>query len=328
MKVFLTGSTGFLGLNILNALIKKGHEPHLYIRESSDTTYVNRFNATIHKGELSDLETLKRAMNGMDAVIHTAGNTSCFNRDYNLLHQVNALGTKNIVDAAIANKVSSIVYTSTTSTVGAQNDKNKRADEKTILTGFRANSPYAITKQMAEKEILRAHKAGIKSIILNPAEIIGAYDHNLQWGRLVLAVYHNQVPFLPPGGGSFCSAEDVAMAHVEAITNGVSGERYILAGDDRDFISLLNIIAQKTGKSFDKPTSNYRALYLKQWCKEKFYPLLGKDYLVEPYRIKVFGGHYFFDDKKAAKFLNYQSVNLESMLTDSIDWYRQNNFIS
>lgn len=327
MKVFLTGATGFVGLNILTALLEHGHEVHLYARASSNRQHIEQFNATIHEGELDDLPRLKSVMSGMDAVIHTAGNTSCFAREYDALYQANVVGTKNIVDAALASGIKRLVYTSTTSTIGASDDRQVRADENTGLHGFRAKSPYALTKGLAEQEILRAHAAGLESIILNPAEIIGAFDHNFQWGRLVMAVFANQVPFLPPGGGSFCAAKDVAEAHVAALTQGQSGERYILGGDDRDYLAMLDIISDKLGKSFDKPGNNYQWLYFTQWCKEKFYPLLGKESMVEPYRMKVFAGFYFFDSQKAEKALGYHTAKLEDMLTDTIAWYRNNGIL-
>lgn len=327
MKVFLTGSTGFVGLNTLAALVNEGHEVHVYVRASSDKKYIEKFNPHIHEGELNDLETMTKAMKGMDAVIHTAGNTSCFSRDFGTLYNVNVIGTKTIVDAAIASGVKRIVYTSTTSTIGGGISSEALADETTPLSGFRAKSPYGRSKLLAEKEIYRAHCHGIETIILNPAEIIGAYDHNFQWGRLVMAVFANQVPFLPPGAGSFCSAEDVANAHVAALTEGESGQRYILAGDNREYVNMLSIIAEKLDVQFDMPNINYWLLYIKESCKEKCYPLFGKNAPIEPYRIRVFGGRYFYSSEKAKKALGYRTRTLEEMLEQSIGWYKTNGVL-
>ena len=327
MKIMLTGSTGFVGLNTLSALLEQGHEVHLYVRSSSSRKHIQKFDVEIHEGELDDLTQLKSAMLGLDAVIHTAGDTSCFERDYAKLYQVNVIGTRNIVDAALSTGIKRLVYTSTTSTLGSSNGNRKIEDENSKLRGFRAKSPYGRTKLLAEKEILRAHKNGIKAIILNPSEIIGAYDHNFQWGRLVMAVFANQVPFLPPGGGSFCSAKNVANAHVAALTEGRSGERYILAGDHRDYLSMLEIISNKLGRDYDRPKKHYMIFYLFEWLKDKFYPLLGKDFIVEPYRIRVFSKYYLYETQKAQKELGYQIMTLENMLNDCIDWYKENGIL-
>ena len=327
MKVFLTGSTGFVGLNILTELVEQGHEPHLYIRPSSSRDHIGKFDVVIHEGELDDLAAMTSAMQGMDAVIHTAGDTSCFARDCDRLHQVNVVGTKNIVDAAISCGVKRLVYTSTTSTIGASDDESVQADESTTLTGFRAESPYAKTKQLAELEVQRAHDNGIESIILNPAEIVGAFDLNFQWGRLVMAVFANQVPFIPPGGGSFCAAKDVAKAHVSALTQGVSGECYLLAGDDCSYVDFLNTIAELMDKSYDQPAHTFEQVYESEVKKEQFYPEHGEDSMVEPYRMRVFSGFYYFSSAKAEKALGYRSATLKDMLGECISWYRSNGIL-
>ena len=323
MKVFLTGSTGFVGLNILSSLQDAGHEVHLYVRAGSKRDYIERFDAHLHEGELDDLATMTQAMQGMDAVIHTAGNTSCLERDYDILYQVNVVGTKNIVDAALANGVKRLVYTSTTSTIGGSDSQLTPVAEDAELTGFRADSPYGRTKVLAEQEVMRAHQNGIHSIILNPAEIIGAFDHNFQWGRLIMAVDANQVPFVPRGSGSFCSAKAVGDAHVAALTLGCSGERYILAGDDQKYSTFLALISTLLGKTFDEPTLDHDRLYNELVQKE----LDGEDALIEAYRFRVFSGDYFYDCQKACQALNFEVVKLEDMLREAIAWYRDNGFL-
>lgn len=322
MKVLVTGATGFIGLNIVESLLEEEHQVRVYVRESSNTKYLDRFPVDFYRGGLSDASTLKSALQGVDAVIHTAGNTSCFERDFNTLYKVNVEGTQNIVNAAIAAGVKRLVYTSTTSTIGATNSPSARADENCELDGFRARSPYARTKLMAEKIVLSATGKGLKVVILNPAEVIGAYDHNMQWGRMVMAVFANQVPFIPPGGGSFCSAKEVGKAHVKALTKGDSGERYILAGEDQDYGGFLDSIEMQLDKKFARPEKNYSLLYWKEKLRDKFYPALGKNFMVEPYRLKVFGGHYYFSSRKAEQHLDYQPVSIKSMIADCIGWYR------
>ena len=62
-------------------------------------------------------------------------------------------------------------------------------------------------------------------------------------------------------------------------------------------------------------------MYWREKLKDKFYPLLGREFMVEPYRLKVFGGHYYFSSRKAQQDLDYQPVNLKAMIADCVDWY-------
>lgn len=328
MNVFITGANGFVGLNIVAALVAHGHRVTAYVRPRSNLTFLKPFDIQVVHGDLADQEALTAAMRGVEAVIHTAGNTSCDKRELPALTQVNVRGTYNVVNAAIANEVARIVYTSTTSTIGASNDPHRLANEETALTGFRARSPYAITKCRAEEIVKGARKFGVQCVILNPAEVIGPYDHTLQWGRMVLAVHFNQVPFVPPGGGSFCGAADVGRAHVSALTKGRSGERYILGGENASFADFLTTASQVLGKGFDAPAVNYRRLYIKSLLQEKLAPVVRGKPVVESYRIKVFGGTYYFDSSEARNELGYQSASLEGMLGECAQWYRRHGFLN
>lgn len=326
MNVFMTGANGFVGLNIVAALRAAGHEVTAYVRPESNVKYLQPFDVTLARGELGDLDRLREAMKSAEAVIHTAGNTSCFARDLPKLEAVNVQGTRNVVGAAIANGVRRIVFTSTTSTIGAVNG-DEPASEAMPLTGFRARSPYAVTKTLAEQVVLGAQAKGMECVILNPAEVVGAFDHTMQWGRIVLAVHYNKVPFLPPGGGTFCSAADVGRAHVSALDRGKSGERYILGGINARFSRFLEVTSQVLGKTFEAPRTRYSMLYARAFLHEKLAPLLRGMPPVEPYRMRVFGGTYYFDSSKATEALAYVSAPLEQMVRDCSDWYRSHQFI-
>ena len=330
MKVFITGANGFVGLNIVAALVARRHDVTAYVRDGSNTAFLEPFGVRIVRGSLDDTVAVEAAMCGAQAVIHTAGNTSCNQRDLPALIAANVRGTQSVVDAAVFNGVARIVYTSTTSTIGTNSGPVgalRPADENTPLDGFRARSPYALTKQRAEQIVLSAVQRGVESIILNPAEVVGPYDHSLQWGRMVLAVHHDQVPFVPPGGGSFCAATEVGRAHVSALTLGRSGERYILGGANASYATLIDTIAQVLGKSCRLPRTPYAWLYAKALLQEKLPAVIPGKPAVEPYRMRVFGGTYYFDSSKAARELGYACPSLRQMLHECAGWYRRNGYL-
>jgi dihydroflavonol-4-reductase len=323
----MTGANGFVGLNIVSALVEAGHEVTAYVRPKSNTAFLAPFGVNLVSGTLEDTAALSAAMRGAQAVIHTAGNTSCNWRDLPALTAANVDGTRNVVDAAIANGVKRLVYTSTTSTIGATSD-GRPSNEATPLSGFRSRSPYGITKQKAEALVLSATARGLECVILNPAEVIGPFDYNMQWGRMVLAVFYDQVPFVPPGGGSFCSATAVGRAHVSALEKGRSGERYILGGENATYATFIQTAAKVLGKTCRLPDSNYTWLYVKALLQERLPRLVPGKPAVEPYRMRVFGGTYFFDSAKAARELGYESSPLEQMLRECADWYRSKGFFN
>jgi dihydroflavonol-4-reductase len=326
MRVFVTGGNGFVGLNIVSALMAAGHEVVAVVREGSNVRFLEPLGASIVRGGLDDARALGQAMRGAEAVIHTAGNTSCDWRDLPQLQAVNVTGTRNVVAAAIEAGVRRLVFTSTTSTIGARNDPKHRADEREPLTGFRAHSPYAVTKAEAEKIVIGANASGLETIVLNPAEVLGAWDHNLQWGRIVLAVRFDQVPLDPPGGASFCHAADVGRAHVAALTAGRPGERYLLAGHDIRFSDFFRTIGEILGSQPRIPGGSYRGLILRTMLQEKFPALLKGKPVVESYRLRVLGNTFYYDSGKAERELGYASASIAEMVRDCADWYRANGF--
>ncbi|AJQ97076.1 NAD-dependent epimerase/dehydratase family protein [Gynuella sunshinyii] len=327
-RVLLTGANGFVGLNIAQALLQQGYEVRAWVRPSSNTQYLESMAVEIRRGEFPDQAALQDAMTGCEYVIHTAGNTSCRNSDLPALTAVNVDGTRAVVDAAVHAGVRRLVYTSTTSTIGSRRHRDRGADEQTRLRGFRARSPYALTKQQAENIVLAAQSQGLEVVILNLAEVIGGYDHNLQWGRMVLAVNFNQVPFVPPGGGSFCSASDAAMAHVNALTRGRSGSRYIISGADHRFAEFIEEIRRQLKRTDPLPQANCVLLWLQARGHELLPGIFRDPPLVESYRIRVFGGEHYFDAGKARRELAYQHSSLQVMVKECIDWYRQNGFLT
>ncbi len=332
MKVLITGGNGFVGLNIIAALLEAGYEVSALVRPSSNTTHLDRFAVKKIQGELTDAALLRKSMEGMDAVIHTAGMTSSDKNDSKKLHHTNVVCTKYICDAMLEAGVKRLVYTSTTSTIGAENCRHAVADETHPLRGFRSKNPYGISKIKAEKLVLSATEKGLEGIILNPAEVVGAYDYNFQWGRIVMAVFHNCLPFMPPGGGSFCHAREVGRAHVRALTQGRPGQRYILSGPGVVYREYVGKIMELLETNIDIPGESYWKTYLKAWLYERFSKrcpyIFRQKPAAEAYRMRVFAGHYYFSSAKAKKELAYTTPALTEMLEDSISWYRKVGIIA
>jgi dihydroflavonol-4-reductase len=325
MRVLLTGSTGFVGLNVVAELLAAGHAVRAYVRPRSPAAYLARFPVEVFRGELDDVPRLRRALGGVEAVVHCAGDTSCDRAHRRRVWHTNVEGTRAVVAAAQAENVRRLVYTSTTSTVGAHDDPDRRWDEGTPLQGFRAASPYGSSKREAERIVLGA--AGLEAVVLNPAEVIGAWDHTLQWGRMVLAVCHDQVPFVPPGSASFCSAREVGRAHVAALTRGAPGTRYLLAGADAGYARLIDEISRAAGVRPRLPGGSYAVRRAAAALRTALAPLGVRAPLVDPYRMRVFGGHYLFDSARAVRELGYRPAPLAEMIQDCLAWYRQEKMV-
>jgi dihydroflavonol-4-reductase len=242
---FVTGATGFLGLNLVEHLIREGWRITALHRPKSVLTYLQRFPVDLVSGDIEDRESIVKAMpEGLAAVFHVAADVSHWSRDAIRQERCNVEGTRNVVAAALARGARKFVHTSSTSVYGFQAEP---FDETAPRLGANSWNNYARSKTLAEDEVQKGIDRGLDAVILNPANIIGAYDSR-NWSRLFRMVAAGRLPGLPPGRGSFCHASEVATAHIAAVKRGRTGERYLLGGADASYLDVAQFIASLLGR--------------------------------------------------------------------------------
>ena len=82
MKIFVTGATGFIGTELVKELITAGHQVRGLTRSDAGATQLQAAGAEVHRGDLDDLDSLRRGATGMDAVVNLA-----FNHDFSQFAQ-------------------------------------------------------------------------------------------------------------------------------------------------------------------------------------------------------------------------------------------------
>ena len=180
--VLLTGATGFLGAHVLRALLQRGVETYVLIRDRERFArrmryYFGDFDCTAAHPVIGNIEQpnlgLQEALYAslaekIDTVIHTAANVHHAG-DYADLARTNVEGTKHVIAfAKAANAV--LEHTSTTSLCGAgtviEDHKNAVMDETTLYVGQHyADNVYIHSKYEAEKAVLEARRDGLKANI-------------------------------------------------------------------------------------------------------------------------------------------------------------------
>ena len=150
MKCLITGGAGFIGSNLVDELLKKGHEVIVVDNESSDANeqfYWNS-NASNHKLDICDYKSFYRLFDGVDVVFHLAAEAriqpSIIDPRQSVL--TNILGTFNILEAARHNHVKRVVYSSTSSAYGLKNTPPLNEDMKKDCL-----NPYSVTKTCGEE---------------------------------------------------------------------------------------------------------------------------------------------------------------------------------
>ena len=101
MKVFLTGSTGFVGNYVAERLIDGGHEVRALVRRGSEKKLRVHQQCEIRNGDATDKNSLEKAMDGCDAVIHLVGIIREFESKGVTFRKLHVVGTANVADTAV-----------------------------------------------------------------------------------------------------------------------------------------------------------------------------------------------------------------------------------
>jgi len=244
-KAFITGATGFLGRHLVDVLLENDWQVTAMVRSINDAKKILDHKVTLVEGDLREPLSVKAAMpDNLDAVFHTAADTSTWHMEAQRQEAVNIEGTRAILQAILDKKeVGRLVHVSSIAVFGAHEDV---ITEKTPRTGATSWINYTMTKSFAERKVKEAVDRGMDAVVVNPTHIIGRYDsHN--WARLILQMVEGSLPATPPGIGNFANGRAVAEGILAAFQKGKTGHNYILGGPKASFKEFLDIAADQIG---------------------------------------------------------------------------------
>ncbi|MBW2996758.1 NAD-dependent epimerase/dehydratase family protein, partial [Candidatus Woesearchaeota archaeon] len=174
MKILVTGGGGFLGKAIAKALVKRGHEVRSFSRGSYPE--LEALGIKAHRGDITDKSALLDASEGCDAVFHVAAKAGVWG-SYKEYYRPNVIGTKNVINACIQNKVKRLIFTSSPSVVFNNADQDGVDESEPYPKKF--ISHYPKTKAIAENIVLKANSQELATVSLRPHLIWGPGDNHL-----------------------------------------------------------------------------------------------------------------------------------------------------
>ena len=229
MKYVVTGGAGFIGSNIVKKLVSRG----------DDVTVIDNLNTGKEENLLSikdkivflkdsilNLDLLEKQTQNIDGVFHQAALASVqdsFSKP-DEYHNVNVVGTENILKLAKKNKFK-VVYASSSSVYGnPEKIPIKESDSKNPI------NPYAETKLKKEKLAKKYSEIGVKVIGLRYFNVFGKGQSKEYAGvlKLFLEKIRDELPLKINGNGSqfrdFVFVEDVADANIMSMDSNVDHE--------------------------------------------------------------------------------------------------------
>ena len=232
MRVLVTGGGGFLGRAIIRQLLAKGHDLRAYQR--SPHADLSDQGVAIVQGDITDADALSAAVNGCDAVIHTAAKAGVWGT-WDAYYAANVTGTENVVAACLNHGVEYLIHTSTPSVVYS-GESFEGADES-LPYGCDIPSPYPATKAQAERAALLANGIGkLRTCALRPHLIWGVGDPHLV-PRVLAKARTGRLRIIGDGTNrvDLTHVDNAAHAHLcalEALQSGKGAGRAYFISDD------------------------------------------------------------------------------------------------
>ncbi len=224
MKVLVTGASGFLGGWVAELLSKQNHDVRVLVRKTSNKKHLESLDRIeFAEGAVEDADAVAKAVEGVDAIIHSAGLVKA--KDDDEFHRVNVQGTRNLIAAAKRSdaKLRRFVHVSSLEVSGPSRDgKPVPVEQEDPCTA------YGRSKKAAEKAVLEA-KSDLPITILRPGAIYGPRDTEIL--DAFKSVSRGLMPTISGGKalGVFVYGPDCAAACIKAVDADVpSGSIYFV----------------------------------------------------------------------------------------------------
>jgi dihydroflavonol-4-reductase len=326
MTALVTGASGFIGSRLAAALVEQGESVRVLHREGSRLSALAGLPVERHIGDIMDPSALERAVDGCDVVYHVAAVSAYWREAPEVIYAVNVDGTRNVVAACRKAGVSRVVHTSSVAAIGIPH-RGVLGTEETPFDRVSANFPYADSKRLAEEEVQRAVAQGLVAVIVNPAVVIGAGDHHLISGSIIVQLARRPLPIVPPGGVCVADVDAVVQGHLLAARLGRPGERYILGGENLTYREIADVVAAMVSRAGPRRTIPGWMLGPAGGAVTAYNRVSRRSPVLNGQQVRLSRYNLFFDSSKAVRELGYPLLPFCGAAAKAYRWYRDNGFL-
>jgi dihydroflavonol-4-reductase len=318
---FVTGASGFIGANLVRALLDAGWRVRALVRGAAPT--LDGLAIERVRGDLFT-PALAEAMEGCDAVFHLAATYSLWRRDRREVFRANVDGTRAVLGAARAARVPRVVHTSSVAAIGVRRDG--AADETYQSPPETLVGAYKRSKYYGEAAARRAVDEGQDVVIVNPTTPVGPWDAKpTPTGEIIVRVMAGRMPAYVDTGLNLVDVRDVAAAHLLAYERGKAGERYILGKEDLSLQTLLERLAAIVGRRPPRVRLPHLVPLLYAALGEYVLAPLGVPADVPVESVRMARQRMYYDASKAVRELGMPQHSVTQALADAVTWFEDHH---
>ena len=327
MKIFVTGSTGYIGQKLALAAAEKGWTVHALVRNLNSKFIPVHPNIILFKGDIKNKMSIEKAMKGCVYVFHTAAFTKEGDDQNPEFEKVNVQGTQNVLHVALSEKIQRFVFTGSCSVYGPSDQWPISEENEDKI---KPTTSYALSKYKAEKLVKEFTKKGLWSVIVFPTRIYGPgnFTEGNPITRLINNISKNKISFFPysPGiKGNYAFVDDVVNGHFLALEKGFSGEKYFLGGEHLTYKKFFTEIRRlSASKTILIPVPKW-ILKLFVRIYYMFLRFLGKKPRVSPKHIDRIWENRLFSNQKAKDCLGFTTTSFEIGIQKTVSFLKSKN---
>ena len=327
MKTFITGATGFIGASIVRELLKDGREVRALVRKGSDTSNLTGLDVELWQGDLRDHAGLEQGLKGCDVLYHAAADYRLWTRDPADMYRINVDGTVAILEAALQNGLSRVVYTSSVGTLGNPGDGTPGSEDAPVTLADMVGH-YKKSKFLAERAAEKYLARGLPLVIVNPSTPVGPLDIKpTPTGKIIADVLNRRMPAYLDTGLNIIAVEDCARGHLLAEQKGTIGRKYILGNANLTLRDIFALLAEITGIPAPKVRLPYTPILLAAYINEGLSKITGKEPLIPLAGVQMAAKFMYFDPSRAVKELGLPQTPVREALHRAVEWFRQHGYV-
>lgn len=326
MKALVTGANGFLASNVVRELNRREYSVRAMVRSTADLRSLSGTDYELFYGNITNTIQTMEAVKDCDVVVHIAADTSQYYTNVEPYMHVNVIGTLNMLEAALKNKVKRFIFVSTANTFGCGTKSNPGNENMPPKYPF-TSSGYAMSKMKAQELVLEYANSGkLETVVVNPTFMIGPYDTKPSSGKIITMIYNRKFVPVPKGGKNFIHVADVAAGICNAIEKGKTGSCYLLANENLSYGEFYAKLAKIAGKPFFQiklPSRFLNIIAVLAKLASKF----GLKTDLNPVNARILCVDNYYSSAKAVSELMLPQTPVDTAIADALKWFGQNGYI-
>lgn len=328
MNVLITGGTGFIGSRLALRCLAKGDHVRVLGRvanptEESNLKLIEKSGAEVVIGEITDKTIVIGLTRDVHVIYHLAAAQHEANAPDKIFHEINVIGTENLLEASLQAGVKRFVHGST---IGVYGSLRGVINEESPC---HPDNIYGITKLKGEKVVF-SYRDKIDVVVIRISETYGPGDRRL---LKLFKTINKHVFFMIGSGGNLHH-----LIYIDDLIDGLflaaesekaQGNVFILAGEKPITTNeMVHIIAKELDTRIPKIRAPLFLFLLMATVMETILKPLGIQPPLHRRRMNFFRKSFCLSHRKASDFFGFApKVSFEKGVSETARWYRESDYL-